>query len=1004
MDAPSLFAGLNLHTRPPTPPKDSNDHKEMCDSALAMLSSNLLPRPLDTPHESPESSTEHFIKSSGRGTKRVSFISTPNNIEDLENIGSTPASEKSSAGLRPIRSILKRSGSLLASDPLSSDPAPLDDRDFPTMLEEMMRGLASPDVSARFDAYMVINGCLKTYKDLPSRQALVEKLPLLTGFIQRDLSEVKSTESPRASQLVAEAVRLTTTLLWSDPTKNTLSHGFQSFILNHAVSATASLGTSKNLLNQYLFLLSTQDFGPKVMTKEKANRLLTGLQGIEERFKSKSVTANKVAIYKKMLRQEQARLVMTARASDWMDHLFSCLLSAVKEIRVRAIDFGLSAGRDVGTEHQVSKAFRDLFSKTASGEDAGKGYAQAVIDRLAAWAESKEHATHVSQIWSVGVMFLRNKERPFDKWKYAGPWLKVLQKCFNSSDLKVKSQANQAWTRLICAISPDASTSPSTSSLLLAPLESQMGRFKSFSKETREGRRITYAAYGTLLYYAFRPGVDFQTTERYWKEFVHPVMTRTQPRPLIEPEIISRTLVALLNTNSTPVWDADRISKAAMLKPEELPSLDVKWLRSRAHLVFQLVDSLIEQDYWWDPENGELFLQVWQNLTKAISYAGSKEVKTSTETMAAVAEILTRLHRLAERPSFAEDDGQTSQRFAMLMRTAVDNIGLVAFTEKRLVHESWRGFQVSDVITGISKGTQQPISPLFHLFDILVNRKVRPTLASYEATLQALLDIFLAVSASPLSKVNSLGELTGHLASKPGEFPSSKVVLWDAIAERLQDVLNESESESADGRRGHTLLLAKAVNILKLGARLSRFGGWRTWYTLLDILDGEAQNTVGLIGSVRYVIEPLADFFLSEFAPKLQKSLEPICSVVDKVIWPAFQKDEVLAQRKLYGSHRGIQSASLAYFKHLYPLCSRLLSAAYKSSAVSTDLRYRTLNAIKRLVERCPPSFAVFLLLQAREGFESWVTDPDQVLNTSNLDSQTLFKEVGSSHPTSCLC
>ena len=998
MDAPSLFARLNRLNRLPTPPRENNDDKETCDTALAMLSSNLLFQPLSTPHESPVSVTGVIAGSTDKSGKRVKFDSTPCNIEEIENLSSTPASEKGLAGNKPIRSILKRSGSLLSSDPLSSDPlAPAEERDFPIMLEDMIRGLASPEISPRFDAYLSMNGCLKTYRDLPSQQALVEKITVLTEYIRRDLSEVKASDSPRSSQLIAEALRFTNTLLFSDPTKKALPQSFQSFILNHTINAVTNQDTSKNLTQQYLFLLGIQEFGPKVMNKERANRLLAALLKIDSRFKSKSITAQKLGVHKQVLRQEQAKLVMIARASDWMGHLFKCLLSEIKEIRIRAIEFGLSAGHEIGAELLVSKAFRHLFDITSTNGDVEKTYAQSVMDTLKGWIDLKEHCMHIPQIWSIAVLFCRNKERSFDTWKQAPAWLKLIQKCFNSSDVKLKSQANQAWTRLIYAVLPDEKTSYKTSALLLAPLESQMGRFKTFDPETKEVRRVTYAAYCTLLYYSLRPGREHDTLNRYWMAFVEPIMKKKSPKPFIESDTLCRILSSLLGGNPSYAYDIERIKRAAMLKPEEVPALDVRWIRSRADTITSILKNLITDEHWWNTDKGDVFLRLWNLFTKAIGQASAKEVKTSNETMGALGNVMRCLQQYLDKARATKGNEEAFKRFAILLQTAVDNIGCQPFTERRLERSVFPdAFDAINTSPGYFSKPNDVISPILYLLDNLVSYEVQSPEESYVGALRLLLDTAIASNTSFLLKVRKIREVASCLDWATAHHSSSKAIFWDVVADRFENVLAESrvgtpESES----RSFGVALGEAVFVLKSGADHVHYNESRSWFSALDALEYEFQSTMGIAGSSIYFVEPLAEYFHEKLiSSSNDDAVEFSCTIISKSRWHSSPKDVERAWRSMYGvAPNFVKKSSSDIFEHLYSLVSRLLSTTY-SDSLSTRSVTAVLSVTRRLLDRCPKRFFKNALKRVQSGLNAWIKDEKQVLNNDNTASQSVFKLV----------
>ena len=1002
MDGPTLFANLNKSPRLPTPPKDSNsdDDKGIYDTALELLKSTSLPYQIDTPHESPNICTDSHNRSTDKASKRVSFTSTIsqiNSIDNLENLGCTPPSEKRFPGLKPTRSILKRKASLLSSDPVMSDPpAPSDERDFPTMLEEMMRGLSSSEISPRYDAYFAMNGCLKTYDDVPPRQALIENMSVLAGYIQRDLSEYKPSENPMGLKLVIEALRFATTLLWLDKTRQAAPHAFQIFILNHALNTITAKETSKNLLNQYLYLLSMQECGPKVMTKERACRVLSALQGIEDRFKSKTITANKLTIHKKLLEQEQGRVTMIQKAHSWVEHLFSCLLSPVKEIRIRAAVLGLFAGFSVGAERQPSKVFRDMFNKTSSGEGSGKTIADTFVDRLTSWVGSPEYNQHIPTIWAIGVLFMRSKEKPFDMWKHAGPWLKVLQKCFNASDYKLRHGANLAWTRLIYTVAPDLKTPERTVDLLMSPLESQLKRAADPSKDTTDARKLTYGAYSTLLYYSFRPGADFNALDRYWKKYVVPILFSSKSRQLVEPERACRTLIALFNAKPGGYWDVNRVIQPNLVKPEELPGLDVRWLRARADMIVTNLETLMLKDEWWNGERKDcLFMRVWHSYTEAVGKAGTKEVIASKNTMKAVAKLMSSIGAYLERGGTSTDRQHAYQRLSLMLPATVHNIGLVPFIEKRLTR-SKQSFEVFDTpSSGSVKDTRPHSSALLHFLDSLLSQKVESHDTSFKAVLEALLEVALSSATSPLSRIKISREFADSSKRQSFGDPASRRILWDVLTTNLKAKISVKSSDSSnkdDIKAGS--VFREVVEILECGIEQIHNIDFQSWRSLLDSLDYEIKAEKGPTGTTTYLVEPLAKFLKGRlYRFDFDSLVELSRAIIGKITWPSLPNEAEKAQRPL-GRVQLAKIPGFVPFDHLYSLVSNLLTSTYTVKEVTLESKIQMINTVAFLIEQCPLPCFLVLLEPLQEGLRAWVTDRAQTLNVNDTQSQMLFKTV----------
>jgi hypothetical protein len=202
-----------------------------------------------------------------------------------------------------------------------------------------------------------------------------------------------------------------------------------------------------------------------------------------------------MVVYQRLL--EQVRSVMVSRVSDWMDHVFSGMLSTIKPIRSRAIAFGIDAGLAMGTTSTVSRAVMDVFNR--SGEDDRK-FADFLCDRLNKMVTSKEDGAHVPQIWSVPVLFLRSRRHQLEHWEHMKAWLYIIQRCFNSSDILVKFRPlllGIGWSSpSIQILRPDAMMK-----MLRQPIVSQLDR-KASDKPSKQARQVAFASYCNLLYYA----------------------------------------------------------------------------------------------------------------------------------------------------------------------------------------------------------------------------------------------------------------------------------------------------------------------------------------------------------------------------------------------------------------------------------------------------------------------------------------------------------------------
>ena len=1000
----SRLAGLP--TRPPTPPKELDmETKESKVHSSQNFQSFQHSMPLNTPTESP-SSSDYFPRSSERASKHVDFVLNPSTIETTASaIPYTELVTQSSLpmqGRKPSKSILK------SSNNPSSDPPDLESlsekRDLPSMLDDLTRQLTSLELSARFDAYMTINRCLKAYKDLPSEQSLVEKMPLLAEFIHRDICETQIEERARNTQLVVEAVKLVTTFLWSPRIGKHLPDKFQSFILDRATSAIATESTPKILLIQYMFLLAVQNFRPKIMTTERATRLFATLQTIGDRVTSKRAVAHRLSIYKRLV--GQARSLMVTRVTDWIDHLFAALLIEDKEIRGRALSLGIEAGMALGKEEQISKAVRGVFNSTFSREESQKTYAETLMGFMVDWMRSDEDALYVPRVWSMVILFLRSQPKQLERWKHLQPWLQIIEKCFNSRNIKLKHQASQEWVRFIFSIQPNLATTDKIVKLLLSPIQSQMNRCTNPENDNRSTRQFAKAIYCTILYYAFQPKTDHQGLDRFWEVYVGPVLSIPSATANFDAKTARNILVSLFGDGSKKIWDMNR-AHGGPIEPDELPPLDVRWIRSRAGMVLRVLETFLLSDSWWVLHDGEApIMRVWRGFMKALGDAGSKEVKVSMETMTAVAEVVGCLNRFFVASWSSPDPGDRSaalERISVLVLSAVDVMGPLPFIERRLIHspKDLGSFQAAETPTSRSvkpKGTLA--SPMHHLLDLLSSsvgdEDVNDT---FRDTLQVFLSISLRLATSRRSSIEILRDISLRTLTGPPLKPKAKVILWEVVAKSVSDCFEDFEIEEiaidSSGSTGQDF--RNAIQIIEVGAQQCSNGGLDLWTDTLNKIESQLHKEAGVGGSVIYIIEPLAKLLQQILSVSFSEEIVDRCvTLISKVAWPESRNDLERAQRILGGSISSKNRASVFNpFEHIYTLVTELLRKTYQNlDTIRPQLVCRALHAIQDIVVSSPLPLYGVLLRRTQDGLRRWVEDMDGLMNTRDADSTAVFRAV----------
>ncbi|MCJ1245086.1 hypothetical protein MMC30_002287 [Trapelia coarctata] len=998
MDAAGGLATLAI--RPPTPPKDLNLEKAGKFTHNEPYLPSLVCRTLDTPDESPCSSTDYFSRSSERPLKRVDFLpgeakvltaASKSIIASQSNVRSLPPSRD----CKPSKSILKPYKENPLSDPANGS-SEYRQRSFPRMLEDVVRELASSSRGSRLDAYQTLNGCLKAYDDLPSPEALEEKMPLLTDFIRRDLTTGTSEGGIHDTQLMTQVLKLLTIFLWMPKLAEMLNEDFCIFVLNQSISVLTDQKSSKALVNHYMHLLATQKFHPKILTDDRANRLLNILREMTTHVKGNGVVGQRLMVYRTLL--TQASMVMLRRVEEWMEHLFSGMLSNIKEVRARALAFGLDASLTLGTISHVSRSVLDIFNRQSAE---GKKFSEMLVRRLSDMIGSKDEASHVPQVWSIVILFLRSRRGQLEHWEYMRMWLVILQKCFNSTDNHVKFQAHISWNRLIFAISPTISTGSSMVKMLRQPITAQLDR-RHNDKQSRQAKQVAYTSYCTLLYYAFRPLSSYDTLDRFWEEYVALLLTKTDTRFACE------VLMSLLGDLPQKIWSEHRANESAPVKPEELPRLDPKWVRLRAATVLKVLDAVLQSIEWQLVEDGEAWvLRAWRAFTRALGEAGSKEVKVSTESMTAVAHMMGSIkhfwvhcskRQIACVDSLAE--ATDIQKLATLVDIAVYNMGPLPFTEKRLIQVSGDSFEAADTPSSRSTRIHGSLaSPVAHLIRMLyVSTSAEDASECYKDTLRSFFQIALRSATSRRSKLKVLRDICDLTDSEIAESSAIKTTFWQLGLEFLTESLVSSNPDDGTNDSPYQFgpdYLAM-LNMLELEAKSST-QMTKNWVAAFESINAQVQKECGIGGSVISLIEPSAVFLHTRLTKDpIEITIQRTSIVIQNTSWPESRKDIERAQRALWGaSSLPFKSASFCPFDKLYTLVDNVLAATYSTCSEDvSDQIIELFQSFASFIKTSPPSQSAVLLKRLQSGCSFWIRDAGGLMNQANIPSQAIYAAV----------
>ncbi|KAL8703781.1 MAG: hypothetical protein Q9201_003046 [Fulgogasparrea decipioides] len=993
----------SISTRPPTPPKEHPEDSVKLPNGntyQGTLGQQVL---LDTPNESPSSSSECVNGSSGKLPKRVIFSPWTSYHKALYPSGKANIMDVKIRALPPSKDCVALHKSILKVSDERSSPT----IDFPkqlildsndsvaAMFRSVTQYLANASRALRLDTYKTLLGCLGAYDEVPDTQSLADNLAAFLDYIRRDVS-AKQPESGNAdTELVTSALKLLSVILYTQGLVEVVPDEFGIFIVERAVSSLESHDVPKVIVDHYMHLLARQKLPQKCINADRANRILTALNKLEARLKGNRVIGLKLMVYQRLL--VQAKACMVTRAEEWLEFLIASMSSSIREVRLRAIAFGTEAALTLGTTNTVTQVCLDILD----GESpSGMKVVDVVGNRMLEILNLKDEGLHVPQIWSVIILFLRSRRRQIERWGHLKGWLGIMERAFNSSDPKVKLQANVAWNRLILAIDLDTTTSTSVIKLLRQPIASQLER-KGSDKHSRHAKQLARSTYCTLLYYSFRPGATYEQLDLYWDSFIGPILSIQPTATASDHDFACEVLAAILSSLQPRVWDQNRANQLSPMKPHELPCLDPKWVRLRAAKVVSLLESLLSHT---DPaQRGDAretpFFKAWEGFVKALGDAASKEIKVSMETMTAVAYIISMLFQHLPR---------RVEQCLPLIKEAVAKIGFRPFLERRLlVSSSGTSFEAAETPSSRSSHPRGRSlnSPVVYLAAFLVH-DVQPEMDAvdpivYREAIQALLTIALRSANSRHAQLAILRQLAVDvLTVRPGEF-SNRLTLWECVAQECERALSQPKSkmQDSDSPQRPDQDYHEIFKLLELG--LQDFGHEfpQSWSALSNALMTRLRDEVDEIAVSLVITEPLSRVINeASFKHDAATSLRYGSYLISCARWPQSREELERACKRLRGPGSIAQRpASLDPFNHAYSMVQTLLMSTYST------FKYLPLSDLASFVSSvgsfllsCPPSYRPICVSRMQRGLAVWIEDQDAVVSHSDtaLASRSLYSAV----------
>ncbi|KAF3764391.1 hypothetical protein M406DRAFT_259837, partial [Cryphonectria parasitica EP155] len=987
----------SLPARPPTPPRETASHD------LDVLSKHLIapqqllshPRSLQTPPGVLSPTTSSGDSTARR--KRVGFSSQaqyqdPPIYTDppSRRQQQTPLSLPSSSS-RPVKSILKQTAVPNRLGPANGVYLDIDKPgqvNIAAMLESTLQQLAGADRESKVDAYIMLFRALKASSNLPDRIALQEKMGLFMQFIQRDLSYRTPTGTVDIP-MVTSALKLLHTFLHFPGIASSIPVEFGMFFVEHCVRSFEDEQAPKEVVRHLMQALYLQNFSLEVMSLERVGRLVTALHNIENHLSRKSIIQSRIHVYEKLVPQCPQQM---AAHSDWLQDLFTDMLSSAGEIRSAAARLGLDAAFTLNKDKRLVGRVLDLLN--LSLED--KKYVEHIIERLGSMLQNKDESQFVPRIWSVITLFIPSP----DQWDRFKPWLDIIKRSFNHSNLQTRKEANLAWSRVTYRLFLDRRLDHKPAlRLIREPLLSQLRR-----KGLRDS---VLGAIRNFYYYALRPEMNLRMLNEVWEMGVTPLLQRlinSEQGDKANMTQAAAILTGLLDCKTRRVWREDRIKDPMLVKDDELPAIESKWIRANPHHIFELVGPILAHGFAGISVAGSPFRDLWRALVQSVASASTKDVKLHDDTAKFVAEAFTFLlvaWKQGPRPGFNDKPCtpleflDSTRDFVLIL---VEGLGLLPnpFTGIHFVRTKEDQFLPSAPTQRSVKSHGSKRLPLHHLFLLFCH--LPPGIPDDNTTIQFFDSTFAPFFTGKNAKAQAdLAQELLRLLPMDAHCPCGT---WVMCATKMSAPLERSQHGSlgsSPGAGSNTgLEYRDMVKLLERGLKSSPNLPWTHWNRFFQRLTSRLRDEVGDAGVAVAAVEQLAgtieDMSLDEHAGGIQtRQFDAAIEILAVSTHPRDKQALDAAKRRLWGSsNAGARHPSFDPFDNMYRLLVSVLERVYGHiRSCDLDRVTKLLSGVESFFERAHPQLELRALIAIQTGLMCWLEDEDHRITKTDILAQT---------------
>lgn len=984
----------SLPARPPTPPRDAFHHdldtlpKQLI--APQQLATHL--RRLQTPPGvlSPTTSS----KDSTARRKRVGFSSQAQYQDPpvyceppSTRQTSTPVSLPSSTS-RPVKGILKPTAVPNARSPINGVYLDIDKPgqiNIADMLESTLQQLAGADRESKVDAYVMLFRGLKASSNLPDRIALHDKMSLFMQFIQRDLA----CRAPSGSVdilLVVSALKLLHTFLRSQGLASSIPREFGIFLVDHCVRSFEDAQAPKEVVRHLMQALFIQNFPPEVMNFDRIGRLVNALHDIENHMTGKSIIQGRIRLYEKLVTQCPQQMAVH---SDWLQDMLTDMLSSAAEIRIAATKFGLGAAFALNTDKRLVSRALELLNLSLEG----KKYVEYITERLDAMLQDKEESVSVPRIWSVISLFIPSP----DQWDYFKSWFNIIQLSFNHTNLQTRREANLAWSRFAYRLFLDRRLDQKSALRLVEiPLVSQLKR-----KVLRDS---VLGAIRSFFYYALRPDPNLKTIDEIWDLGVTPLMQRLvglEQEDKVNVAQAAAILTSLIDCKTRRVWSADRIRNTALIRDDELPVLEPKWIRANSVRIFDLVGLILEKGFMEVSVPASRSQNLWRALVSSVASASSKDVKLHEDTAKFVARAFTFLLKVWKNGPSAIAGGKPcgSTQFLDSVREfiliLIQDLGLLPnpFLDKPFTRTKEDQFIAHSSISHRPGKTHSPRRlPLYHLFLIL--SRLPAGIPDDDNFTRFLTSVFSPFFDEKSEKAQAdLAQELLRLLPLDAYCPYGSWVMCAGKISASLGSTQHSHLTSSSGSGGNLgPEFREFARVLERGLRSTPNLPWQDWSHFSQSLLSRVRDDIGDAGVAIAVIEPLSivikDLVSAEKADAIPANcVDATIELLAASTQPRDKQAVDAARRRLWGTaNAGSRGSSFDPFDQLYTLLVTMLKKLYANiGSYEPKNVSQLLDEITGFFNRGNPSLMLRALTSTQEGLVCWLQDEDHRVSMAEL-------------------